>query len=131
MGLEPSKRTLELRQTWLGKTGAQPGGDDADTALALADASDAPPAAASTPYQRTAAALAGVPAEPATRKSKEMRELSAYLKQLTAKTNLLDLTHDVLSDKRLRTYGWMMLGVHSFRGFEVYPQTRHSLSSSL
>ena len=43
------------------------------------------------------------------KKAKEVRELNAYLKQLNAKTNLLDLTSEVLGDEKLLSYGWMTL----------------------
>ena len=43
------------------------------------------------------------------KQQKELRELQAYLKQLNAKTNLLDLASEVFADKKLLTYGWMTL----------------------
>lgn len=116
------KKCLELRSAWLGK------GDQRDTPMEMLDGQDPKalaigegPAAGQlvedNPSRRTAAALnrgganRANPSEPAARTAKQQKSLDDYLKQLNAKTNLLDLCTEVLSDRRLQVFGWMILGL--------------------
>ena len=92
---------MELRDVWIGKA-RQPNSSQQDASDALVQVQEAEGA------EPSAAAAAE------SKQKKEIRELQAYLKQLNAKTNLLDLASEVFADKKLLQYGWMSLGFKHF-----------------
>lgn len=103
MSHDARKQSLKLRQVWLGKQ------TDIDDDAAASHAPD-PPGDAMVPADSDAPNAPASSARAAENKQqKELRDLKAYLKKLNAKTNLLDLASEVLSDRKLLMYGWMRL----------------------
>ena len=97
---------MELRDVWLGKAPAQVEAEpDPSVACMPAEAAEAPEA----PEQPASSDAPPAQAADESRRRKEMRDLQAYLKQLNAKTNMLDLATEVFNDEKLLSYGWMSL----------------------
>ena len=92
---------------WLGKGQGKPS-QEPEPSDAIMPAADAP-ADTDAADQNPQTSSGPGRGESETKKAKEVRELNAYLKQLNAKTNLLDLATEVLGDKKLLSYGWMTL----------------------
>lgn len=97
---------MELRDVWLGKGQGKPAQEPETSDAIMPAGAPADTDAADQNPQTSSGPGTGVSE---TKKAKEVRELNAYLKQLNAKTNLLDLTSEVLGDEKLLSYGWMTL----------------------
>ena len=95
---------MELRQVWLGKAPAQVEAEPVPSMMEVM-----PGEAVEAPDQPASSHAPPAPAAEESRKRKEMRDLQAHLKQLNAKTNLLDLATEVFNDEKLLSYGWMNL----------------------